>query len=91
VTDPKEALAEARKHLPKIIDQAQSIRWQLRGIQLSLPKSIAEGESQEDIGADMDAITELRTTIACVLEDSLRPLLEDLEDVLASTAKAEEP
>jgi hypothetical protein len=91
VTGPKKALAEARKHLPNVIEQVHSVRWQLRGIQHSLPESIAEGDVLEDIGSDMDAITQLRTTIACVLEDCLRPLLEDLEDVLASTAKAEEP
>ncbi len=32
---------------------------------------------------DPDAVRELRTTIDCVLEDDLKPALQDLQEVLA--------
>jgi hypothetical protein len=84
-------LAKASRNLRRVLDQIESVQLQLVGIQLSLPRPVAEGMSLEDVGDETDPVTELETTIACVLNDSIRPALADLQDVLASIAsKAEE-
>lgn len=88
--EKKEALAKARKHLQRVLDDLESVQLQLFGIQNSLPDPVAEGISLEDLGDETDPVTDLEATIACVLTDSIRPALEDLQDALASTASTAE-
>ena len=81
---PPLTLAEAREHLQKVLGQLEALRWQLVGIELSLPEPPAERVRLQDLEDEMDAVTELRTVIHCVLEDAIRPARQDLQDVLAS-------
>lgn len=91
VTGPQEAVGQAREHLRRVLDQLEGVRWQLIGIKLSLPEPLAEQVRLEDVGEEVDAATELRTTIECVLEDDIRKALQDLRDALAITGKGEAP
>ena len=92
MTGPKGTLAEGRQRLGKILDQLEAVRWQLIDLKLNLPEPPKEQGRLEDMGDEVDAITELRTTIECVLEDSIRPALQDLQDVLENAdSKDEEP
>ena len=92
MTGPQEkTLAEARKHVRRVLDQLEAIRWQLIGIKLSLPEPLAEQVRLEDMDEEVDAATELRTTISCVLEDEIRKALQDLGDALTITGKGEAP
>ena len=91
MTGPQEAVGQARQHLRRVLDQLEGVRWQLIGIKLSLPESSAEQVRLEDMAEEVDAATELRTTIDCVLEDEIRKALQDLGDALAVTGKGEAP
>jgi hypothetical protein len=91
VTAPQETLGQARGHLRRVIDQLEAIRWQLIGITLSLPQPLAEQARFEDVSEEVDAATDLRTTIECVLEDEIRKALQDLRDVLPSPAQGGAP
>jgi hypothetical protein len=84
VTGPKKPLAEAKRHIRRVVEQLQSIRLQLTGIQVGLPEPLSEGVRHADVSDEMDATTELRTVIACVQEDSIRTAIQDLLDALAS-------
>jgi hypothetical protein len=84
-------LAKARKQLRHAIGQLDALRWTLTGIELSLPEPLAEQVRLAEMSDEMDAVTELRTVLHCVLEDSIRPAVQDLQEVLASTGSAEEP
>jgi hypothetical protein len=91
MTRPQGTVAEARRHLHRVLEQLEAVRWQLLGIRQSLPEPSAERVRQADVNDEPDAATELRTTIDCVLEDDLKPALKDLQEALASTgAEAEE-
>jgi hypothetical protein len=83
-------LAEARKHLRRVFEQLETVRWQLLGITLSLPETVAERDRLAEVSDELDAVTKLRTTIECVLEDDLKPALQDLQDALASSGAEEE-
>jgi hypothetical protein len=88
---PQGTLAEARRHLQRVMEQLETVCWQLLGIRQSLPEPTAERDRLADVSDEPDAVMELRTTIDCVLEDDLKPALQDLQDALASTgAKREE-
>lgn len=89
MTPPRLTLAEGKKHLQRVLEHFEGGRWQLLGILHSLPEPLAEQVRLEDVGDTTDPVTELRTTIACVLEDYIRPALQDLRDVLASIADEE--
>lgn len=55
-----------------------AIRRRLESVHQSLP--VANNEALMLLGeADMDVATELRSVIECVLNDSLRPAIRDLE------------
>lgn len=81
MTDTQRTLAEGKRHLRRVLEQMEGVRWQLLGIKLSLPEPPPE-KSLEDVSDDWDAVTELRTIIECVLDDDLRPALEDLRKAL---------
>ena len=81
MTDPQRTLAEGKRHVRRVLEQVEGIRWQLIGIALSLREPSAE-KDREDVGDEWDEVTELRTVIECVLSDGLSPALEDLRKVL---------
>jgi hypothetical protein len=62
------------------------------GLQLSLPEPPAERVRLEDMEEEMDEVTDLRITIACILEDRIRPALLNLKGLLPdATGPKEEP
>jgi hypothetical protein len=75
----------ARAQMRRVIDGLQGTRYQLIGIQASIPPTLQE-TSPEDLGGDADAPTELRSIIANAIQDSLDPLIRDL-----GTAAEHEP
>ena len=81
MTEPRDTLwTEARTEVRRIIEALESIRWRLLGVQLSLPEPIEETVRLQEVADEMDPAAELRTVIHCVLNDSLRPAIEDLRD-----------
>ena len=90
MTVSKLTLAEAKKHLAKVLEHFQEGRWQLLGILHSLPEPLAEHVRQEDLAEEWDDVTEMRTVIECVLEDYIRAAIQDLGDVASSTVDGEE-
>lgn len=82
MTDPQKTLAEGRRHLRRVLDQLEALRWQLIGIKLSLPEPAER--ALEDVSDEWDAVTELRTVIECVLDDDLRPAFQDLRKALGT-------
>lgn len=87
MTDTQRTLAEGRRHLRRVLDQMESLWWQLLGIKLSLPEP--PEKALEDMSDEWDAVTELRTVIECVLDDDLRPAFEDLRKALRRTGEGE--
>ena len=82
--EPEIVLAEGRQHVRRVLEQLEAIRWQLIGITLTLPEPFA-GEVQQDISEELDAVSELRTTLECVVEDGIGKAIKDLKGALAST------
>jgi hypothetical protein len=78
--NPRDLLAEAHAEVRRIIEALESIRWRLLGVKLSLPEPIEETVRLQEVADEMDPAAELRTVIHCVLNDSLRPAIEDLQD-----------
>lgn len=78
-------LAEGRKQVERVLEQLEGVRGQLLGIVHGLPEPPAERFRLLDVDEETDPVTELRATLSCVLEDSIRPALQDLRDVLAAT------
>jgi ubiquinone biosynthesis protein UbiJ len=78
------ALAAARRQLRKVADQLETLQLTLLGIQGSLPEPLAESVKLLDV-EEMDAATELRAVIGCVLNDYIGPAMRDLRDALAET------
>jgi hypothetical protein len=72
-----EAETAAREQLREITDELETIRSRLLGVQASLPASPIEEARLLEMET-MDAGTEIRAVIGCVLEDRLRPAIEDL-------------
>jgi hypothetical protein len=82
------ALSTARRQLQKVVEELETLRLTLRGIQANLPESPAESFKLLDLEA-MDAATELRAVISCVLSDYVAPAARDLRDVLTATRREE--
>jgi hypothetical protein len=78
------ALAAARRQLRKVADELETLQLTLLGIQGSLPEPPAESVKLLDI-EEMDAATEFRAVIACILHDYIGPAMRDLRDALAET------
>jgi hypothetical protein len=76
------ALAAARRQLRKVADGLETLQLTLLGIQGTLPEPPAEAGEDVDV---MDAASELRAVIGCVLRDSIGPAMRDLRDALAAT------
>ncbi len=79
-------LIEAREEIRRILDALEGLRWRLLGVKLSLPEPIGETVRLHEVADEMDPAAELRTIIHCVLDDSLRPAIKDLRDVVTATA-----
>jgi hypothetical protein len=84
---PRNLPAEARAEVRRIVEALESIRWRLLGVKLSLPEPIEETVRLQEVADEMDPAAELRTVIHCVLEDSLRPAIEDLRDAAGLPGK----
>lgn len=76
----EDALAAVKKELRGILRQLEAQRGRLEALAERVPAGPADADPQRDlVEADaVDEAGELRTTIECVLQDSLRPLIEDL-------------
>lgn len=86
MTEPaRPPLVEAREEIRRILEALEGIRWRLQGVKLSLPEPIEEAVRLQEVGDEMDPAAELRTIIHCVLNDSLRPAIKDLRDVVTAT------
>jgi hypothetical protein len=77
--------AAVQEHLLPAVAELKAIQGRLRALQESLPAAPDRGE------AEMDAVTELRSVIDCVLLDSLGPAARDLETVAAYLSKGRKP
>lgn len=75
-----EALAAVKKELRGVVRELEAQRGRLEALAGQVPASPAEADLQAEL-EEMDEAGELRTTIQCVLQDSLRPLIEDLRAV----------
>jgi hypothetical protein len=81
LTEPgRDLIAEAREEVRRVVEQLEGLRWRLLGVKLSLPEPIEETMRLQEVADEMDPAAELRTVIHCVLNDSLRPAIEDLRD-----------
>ena len=75
-----ETVAGARERLRSAVGDLKDVEETLEGIAADLPVSLQETESQED-PETLDEPAELRAVIECVLTDSLRPAIRDLQAV----------
>jgi chloramphenicol 3-O-phosphotransferase len=69
--------AAAREQLAEIVRDLEAMRFRLLGVQASLPAAPGELVRQLDV-EEMDAATEIRTVIQCVLDDHIEPTVRDL-------------
>jgi hypothetical protein len=79
-------LDAARKQLQRVAEGIETLQLTLQGIQANLPETRAESFRLMDVET-MDAATELRAVISCVLNDYLGPAVRDLRDALAAAKK----
>jgi hypothetical protein len=70
-----QTVAGARERLRSAVGDLKDVEETLEGIAADLPVSPGEMESQEVL----DEPAELRAVIECVLTDSLRPAIRDLQ------------
>jgi hypothetical protein len=75
-----EAEAAARAQLAEIVRDLETIRFRLLGVQAILPAAPGELVRHLDV-EEMDAATEIRTVIKCVLADWIEPSIRDLRKV----------
>lgn len=80
--EPRMTLAEGKRHVRRVVEQMETVYCELLGVESGLPEPLGERVRLEDV---TDAAADLRTVIRCVLEDSLRPALEDLRGALAGS------
>jgi hypothetical protein len=76
-TERMTALDLARRQIRRVRETLQDARYQLIGVQASIPPSRQEA-STEDLKDDPDAPTGLRSILANAVRDSLDPLIQDL-------------
>jgi hypothetical protein len=69
--------AAARDQLRNIARELENLQFRLLGVQAILPKPLAESVRLLDLD-EMDAGTEVRAIIECVLNDRIEPALRDL-------------
>lgn len=74
MTEPE---AAAQEQLREIAADLKTIRFRLQGVKGSLP--VPKEEEAMLLGErDMDASTEVRSVIECVLNDSIDPAIQDI-------------
>jgi hypothetical protein len=75
----------AREQLRGIVRELEAIRTRLLGVQASLPVPAAEPSRllEDDRDDRMDSVTEIRSVIGCVLQDSIGPAIRDLQTAAA--------
>jgi hypothetical protein len=74
-------LEAAQSQLRDIVRDLEAIRFRLLGVQESLPPSAAETVRLLEVEQEpADPRTEIRTVVQCVLNDSLKPAIQDLRD-----------
>jgi hypothetical protein len=76
----EDALVEVKEELRRILRELEAQRGRLEALSGRVPAGPADADLQLDL-EEADEAGELRTTIECVLQDSLRPLIEDLRAV----------
>ncbi|HKI04878.1 MAG TPA: hypothetical protein VKK31_23060 [Thermoanaerobaculia bacterium] len=76
-TENAGAEAAARAELLKIVKEVESIVQRLKAVHASLPVPVNKGLMPAGEN-EMDAATEIRSVIECVLTDSLGPAARDL-------------
>jgi hypothetical protein len=77
--------AAVQEQILPSVSELKAIRERLRAFQESLPEMPDRGEEE------IDAVTELRSVLGCVLLDSIGPAIRDLQAVAAYVAKRPEP
>ena len=70
-----------KEQLQDVVAGLEEVRSRLLKLQASLPESAAERGSGDL--EDMEEFAELRAVIGCVVEDSIRPAIDDLRDLAA--------
>ena len=76
--------AAVQEQILPSVSELQALRERLRAFQESLPDRPDQGEEE------IDAVTELRSVLGCVLLDSIGPAIRDLQAVAAYVAKRRE-
>jgi hypothetical protein len=76
----EDVLAAVKEELRGILRELEAQRGKLETLAGRVPAGPADANPQADL-EETDEAGELRTTIQCVLADSLRPLIEDLRAV----------
>lgn len=76
-TERMTALDLARQQIRRVRETLQDARYRLIGVQASIPPTRQEA-SPEDLEGDPDAPTGLRSMLANAIQDSLDPLIRDL-------------
>ena len=77
--------AAVQEHLLPAMSELKDVQERLRAFQESLPATPDRGEEE------MDAVTELRSVLGCVLLDSIGPAIRDLQAAAAYAAKPRQP
>jgi hypothetical protein len=76
-----------RRQLGRVADDLETLELTMVGIQGTLPVSSAEAKDLVDIEV-MDAPTELRAVIGCVVHDYIGPAKRAIRDALAEMERA---
>ena len=77
--------AAVQEQILPAVSGLKDVQERLRAFQESLPALPDRGEEE------MDAVTELRSILGCVLLDSIGPAIRDLLTAAACVAKIQEP
>jgi hypothetical protein len=76
----------AREELRSAVETLAGVERRLAAIHQSLPISSSVAGEIDD---DLDVATEIRSVIDCVLTDSIRPAIRDLQAAASYTGKPE--
>lgn len=82
-------LTTAQRQLHKVEDGLETLQLTMLGIESTLPEPAAEPIKSLDVEG-MDAATELRAVIGCLVKDYIGPALRDLRRALAETESEQE-
>jgi hypothetical protein len=85
-----EALRAVRRELLQIVAELKAMKTRLLEVIAVLPEPAGDPEAEAE---EMDLTTEIRSVVACVLQDSLGPAARDLQAVtglISSTGRGGE-